>query len=151
MYESITYVELKNLPKEQKADAWRELKNLYATQKELAEKLGVRPAIVYNMISRYAKDPGKNRRNNKLGILDEPKTVGRKARRQVLQAVPEENIIAESIGAITPEIINSKDDTFSIVIRKLISGEEAQFFLNGIGNTLLKNQKYLIEINIAEA
>jgi transposase-like protein len=151
MYESITYAELKNLPKEQKANAWRELKNLYATQKELAEKLGVRPAIVYNMISRYAKDATRNRRNNKLEILDEPKAAGRKSRRQVLQAAPEENIAAESIDTVTPEIIDTKDDTFSIVIRKLISGEEAQFFLSGVGNTLLKNQKYLIEMNIAEA
>lgn len=56
MYENITYAELKTLPREQKADAWKELKGLYSTQKELAEKLGVSPNLVYNMISRYAKN-----------------------------------------------------------------------------------------------
>lgn len=74
MYESITYAELKSLPKEQKSDVWKELKYLYSTQKELAKKLGVSPAIVYNMISRYAKDEtAGSKRAKKLEVVETPK------------------------------------------------------------------------------
>lgn len=55
MYESITYEELKSLPRDQKVEALKELKALYPTQKKIAEKLGVNPANIYNMIAKYVK------------------------------------------------------------------------------------------------
>lgn len=56
MYESITYEELKSLPRDQKVEALKELKALYPTQKKIAEKLGVNPANIYNMIAKYVKE-----------------------------------------------------------------------------------------------
>jgi hypothetical protein len=52
-----------------------------------------------------------------------------------------------------PEVIaaeNTAGDTFSISVKKMISGEDARFFLNGIGSTLMKDQRYSIEVNVAE-
>ena len=56
MYESITYAELKSLPREQKVEALKELLATHPSQKKIAEKLGVNPPNIYNMISRYVKD-----------------------------------------------------------------------------------------------
>ena len=43
MYESITYAELKSLPREQKVEALKELMATHSSQKMIAEKLGVDP------------------------------------------------------------------------------------------------------------
>ena len=137
MYEGITYAELKSLPREQKADAWRELKSLYSTQRELAEKLGVSPAVVYNIISRYAKDKPEESNNGPLELVDPPD--GRRAGARKRKAREMGNIIK-----------NIENEAFSIGIRKLATGEDAQYLLAGIGNTLLKNRNYMIEVTITE-
>lgn len=156
MYESATYEELKSLPKEQKPNAWKELKAMYSTQKELALKLGVSPAIVYNMISRYAKDEANK---NEKEISSKPVKTLKRIRRKVKadnQENPEQIVSiveAKPVFDKVPKItINNEDaaDTFSISIKKILSGEDAQFLLNGIGGTLLKNQKYTVEIKITE-
>ncbi len=69
MYESITYEELKSLPRDQKVQALKELKALYPTQKKIAEKLGVNPANIYNMIAKYVKadDEGQPRADARAG------------------------------------------------------------------------------------
>lgn len=140
MYENVTYAELKGLPKEQKPEAWKELKSLYKTQKQLAEKLGVSPAIVYNMISRYVKDePIESEK-----VVEKPK----KARSRVMkQKVQKQDVVAPGIITIAPE---TENEAFSISIKKVVSGEDAQVFLNGIGITLLKGQQYAIEVKITE-
>ena len=144
MYESITYAELKSLPKEQKPDAWKELRALYSTQKELSEKLGVSPNLVYNMISKYAGD------EKKAAKLEEVK-VPRKARLKKQVNKVEQNAATPETKTAAPEINDVEEsESFSISIKKSISGEDAQFFLNGIGSTLLKSQKYLIDIKITQ-
>lgn len=144
MYENVTYADLKSLPKEQKSEAWKELKSLYKTQKELADKLGVSPNLVYNMISRYVKEESaENEKEAVLEVVKKPKRAAGRAKkrdRKIQDAVP------ESISAV-PE---ARDESFTIVIKKAVSGEAAQCFLNGVGSTLLKGQKYAIEVKITE-
>lgn len=155
MYESATYEELKSLPKEQKPNAWKELKVMYSTQKELALKLGVSPAIVYNMISRYAKDEDNE---NEKEITHEPVKTLKRTRKvkadnqenpEQIVSIVEAKPVCDKVPKTT---VNNEDaaDTFSISIKKILSGEDTQFLLNGIGGTLLKNQKYTVEIKIKE-
>lgn len=144
MYESITYAELKKLPSEEKAEAWKELKSLYKTQKELAEKLGVSAAVVYNMISRYAK----GEKEAKLELVEAPEKSRVRVKKKLRK--PETVVAVPGPAAVWPEAGSAEGEAFSISIRKLASGEDAQFLLNGIGSTLLKNQKYLIEVKIVE-
>jgi transposase-like protein len=80
MYESITYAELKSLPKEQKIEALKELKELYSSQKKIAEKLGVNPPNIYNMISRYIKEDS-GAKTGKKGA-ERSRTAGRRQERQ---------------------------------------------------------------------
>ena len=144
MYESITYAEIKKLPAAEKPVAWKELKSLYKTQKELAEKLGVSPAIVYNMISRYV---GSENRVVKLEVVKEPKKA--RVKKQAEKIEQDINLEAKHAEPV-PEIIDVESELFSISIKKTVSGEDAQFFLNGVGSTLLKNQMYLVEVKITE-
>ena len=149
MYESITYAELKKLPQIEKPEAWKELKTLYSTQKELADKLGVSPAVVYNMISRYAKDESVGRKKTeKLEIVTKQKKARNRVKKQAEKK--EQNVAALETKPVVPEINDVERDSFSIAIKKTISGEDTQFFLNGIGSTLLKNQKYAVEVKITE-
>lgn len=141
MYENITYAELKKLPAVEKPEAWKELKTLCKTQKELAGKLGVSPTIVYSMISRYA---GSEKKAVKLEDVKEPKKV--RVKKQEQEVV----VIEEKPAVIETNIEDVPQSEFSIAIKKVVSGEDAQFFLNGIGSTLLKSQKYLIELKITE-
>lgn len=144
MYESITYAELKKLPSAEKPEAWKELKSLYKTQKELADKLGVSPAIVYNMVSRYAGGGKKS----KLELVEAPKKTRTRMKKQAekiekVSAVPETKPVMPETGKVESE-------SFSIAVNKAVCGEDARFLLNGIGNTLLKDQKYMIEVRIVE-
>ena len=158
MYESITYSELKKLPSAEKPEAWKELKALYKTQKELAEKLGVSAALVYNMISRYVKDePAESKKAKVLEVVPEPQKARRRVKKQDKQEQDkqerqeQQEIIVIETNPIVPEVKDvEEDESFSIAIKKTVSGEDAQFFLNGIGNTLLKNQKYVIDVKITE-
>lgn len=156
MYEGITYAQLKKLPAVEKPIAWKELKSLYSTQKELADKLGVGPAIVYNMISRYAAGGKKAAKLEVVETVRKTRTkAGKKAKKTEQDViVPEIKPVVSEIKPIVSEINSvgntAENDSFSIVINKMVSGEDAQFFLNGIGSTLLKSQKYVIEIKITE-
>lgn len=157
MYESATYEELKSLPKEQKPNAWKELRAMYSTQKELALKLGVSPAIVYNMISRYAKDDiNENEKEMSLKPVRTLKRTRKRAKKADNQDKPEQIVSITEAKPVFEEIpkiaANNENvtDTFSIFIKKILSGEDAQFLLNGIGGTLLKGQKYTVEIKITE-
>lgn len=150
MYENITYAELKTLPREQKADAWKELKNLYSTQKELAEKLGVSPNLVYNMISRYVKNwPAGKEEVDEQEAAGQPKKANRRAKRRNGQAMGN-NAVVDISGTIQEIRFPGGNESFSISLKKIISGEDAQFLFSGIGGTLLKDQKYMVEVKIVE-
>jgi hypothetical protein len=150
MYENITYAELKTLPKEEKAVAWKELKGLYSTQKELAEKLGVSPNLVYNMISRYVKNgPAGTEIADGQEAAGQAKKAARRARRRDGRAT-DNNTVTEVSGTVRSINFSGENESFSISIKKTVSGEDAQFLLSGIGGTLLKNQKYLVEVKIIE-
>jgi predicted transcriptional regulator len=145
MYESITYAELKKLPSAEKPEAWKELKSLYKTQKELADKLGVSPAIVYNMVSRYAGGEKKS----KLELVEAPRKTRTRMKKKVEKT--EKATAVQETKPVLPEIRKAEEsESFSIAIKKAICGEDARFLLNGIGNTLLKDQKYMIEVRIIE-
>ena len=150
MYENITYAELKTLTKEQKADAWKELKSLYSTQKELAEKLGVSPNLVYNMISRYVKNgPAGKEEVEEQGAAGQPKKAGRRAKRRNGQAMGN-NALVDISGTVQGINFPKGNESFSISIKKIVSGEDARFLFSGIGGTLLKDQKYMVEVKIIE-
>lgn len=150
MYENITYAELKTLPREQKADAWKELKGLYSTQKELAEKLGVSPNLVYNMISRYAKNgPVGTEKADEKEAAGQAKKAGRRAKMRKGLATGN-NTVVDVSGAIREIDFPVENESFSISIKKTVSGEDAQFIFGGIGGTLLKDQKYMVEVKIIE-
>lgn len=86
--------------------------------------------------------------------------IKRKYNRKVKPEVVIKSPKVEKVAYIKPEpvkdeainisISNVTFDSFSITIRKAVSGEDAQFLLNGISNTLLKNQKYIIDVKITE-
>lgn len=143
MYENVTYAELKNLPRDQKSEAWKELKSLYKTQKELAEKLGVSPNLVYNMISRYVKEESADGEIAKVSEAFRKQKMGRKRMRK--QDIREQDT---ALGIISPVL--KENEAFTISIKKTVLGEDAQIFLNGVGNTLLKGRKYSIEVKVTE-
>ncbi|OGO80080.1 MAG: hypothetical protein A2Y21_02190 [Clostridiales bacterium GWC2_40_7] len=104
------------------------------------------------MISRYVKDESAgSEKATALEVVKKPKKSKSRVKKQnmseqnaaILEIKPE---VPETISA-TPEV---KDESFTISIKKTVSGEDAQFFLNGVGNTLLKGQKYAIEVKIVE-
>ncbi|HOA56009.1 MAG TPA: helix-turn-helix domain-containing protein, partial [Clostridiales bacterium] len=77
MYESITYAELKSLPREQKVEALKELMATHSSQKKIAEKLGVNPPNIYSMVSRYIREDAdtksrkKKSRTRRASVTDE--------------------------------------------------------------------------------
>ena len=94
MYESITYEELKSLPRDQKVEALKELKALYPTQKKIAEKLGVNPANIYNMIAKYVKADDE----------EQPKAEMKSVRKAAKRAGAISEAIAKQAGAISEAI-----------------------------------------------
>lgn len=151
MYENITYAELKTLPKEEKAAAWKELMSMYSTKKELAEKLGVSPNLVYNMISRYAKyEPDGTEKNEGRQAVEQIEKAGRRTKRKNRSRLTDNNAIVDISGAVQEINPPEGNESFSISIKKTISGEDAQFLFSGIGSTLLRDQKYIVEVRITE-
>ena len=131
------------------SDAWKELKALYSTQKELAEKLGGSPAVVYNMISRYAKEESAgSKKTEKLKVVEQPKKARGRVKKQDKQE--QDNVLIETNPTVPEAKDVEENESFSIAIKKTVSGEDAQFFLNGVGSTLLRNLKYVIEVKITE-
>ena len=94
MYESITYEELKSLPRDQKVEALKELKALYPTQKKIAEKLGVNPANIYNMIAKYVKADDE----------EQPKAEMKSVRKAAKRTGAISEAIAKQAGAISEAV-----------------------------------------------
>jgi len=150
MYENMTYAELKKLPDVERQNAWKELTVIYPTKKELAQKFGVSIAVIYNNILKYVKGKPteKTQAEKQEAIVKRP----RKTKSLSQPAGLDEK--SDKLNPVDFEIKNPdnapQDELFSIDIKKTVSGEDAQFFLNGIGGTLLRNQKYTIEVRITE-
>lgn len=153
MYETITYQELKELPEDKKAEAWKELHSEYPDNRVLAQKLGVATIAVVNGIKKYVLGEPVGRASKMSKELQTP-TDGQenrpkrkynkkaKAGAEGRSAAGAENAASGAQAGI--------DNSFSISINKTVTGENAQFLFNGIGNTLIKNQEYIIEIKIIE-
>lgn len=97
------------------------------------------------MISRYA---GSEKKAVKLELVEAPKKTRARIKKQA-EKLELDAVVVET-KPVAPEINDVESEVYSISIKKTVSGEDAQFFLNGIGSTLVKNQKYLIEIKITE-
>lgn len=125
MYESITYEELKSLPRDQKAEALKELKALYPTQKKIAEKLGVNPANIYNMIAKYAKDDDDGQPKA------EVKAAGRAVRtaRRKAGTKTDAGAVTDTKATIGSETINTQD-------RPTVPEAEADIAVTAVSETL---------------
>ena len=68
------------------------------------------------------------------------------------KAAMEADIKPESVKSevINVSASNIDTDSFSIIVKKTISGEDAQVMLNGIVSMLIKDQQYSIEVKITE-
>ncbi|MGE5614918.1 MAG: hypothetical protein ACM3XR_11005, partial [Bacillota bacterium] len=60
------------------------------------------------------------------------------------------NTVVDISGTAQEVSFPEGKETFSISIKKVVSGEDAQFLFSGIGGTMLKDRKYLIEVKITE-
>ncbi|MGI6668329.1 MAG: hypothetical protein ACOX4M_02500 [Acetivibrionales bacterium] len=149
MYENITYAELKSLPREQKVIAWKELKNMYSTQKELAEKLGVSPNLVYNMISRYVNNaPDETEKDEEQQTAEQAGKASHRRRRRKRRL--DSDAVSDISGTVQKISFTEGNELFSISIKKIVAGEDAQFLFSGIGGTMLKDRKYMVEVKITE-
>lgn len=169
MYENKTYEEIKNLPEEQKAEAWREIHSIYPENKALAEKLGIAHIAVVNAVKKYVLNEPIGRANKKekqepaqeqIEIKPEAQQEQQveKPKRKYIRKAKQETVIElpknkpESLGNEVSNYpkINIVVSSFLININNSFSGEHAQIMLNGIGSTLLKDHEYNIEIKISE-
>lgn len=164
MYENITYEEIKSLPEDQKAEAWKELHDLYPSNKELSLKLGVAQIAVANAVKKYVLGEPIGRANKKEKpeasepVQETPQTDKQESQQEQQELKPKRkyNRKVKQDTIIEPKnVVESPDfriivDSFLININNTFSGENAQIILNGIGNTLLKDHNYIIEIKISE-
>jgi len=173
MYEDITYEELKGLSEDKKVEVWKELHSKYSDDKELAKKLGVATIAVINGVRKYALGEHIGR-TKKEEVQEEAKQVVKeestqpevptiqliKPKRQYNRKPKEEKQLesitdmkeemVESVAEVKPEPIKVNESEYSILLKKEVLGEEAQARINSIANTLIKDQKYEIEILIKE-
>ena len=165
MYENIAYEEIKSLPEDQKAEAWKELHDLYPSNKELSLKLGVAQIAVTNAVKKYVLGEPIGRANKKEKpeaselVQDNPQIDKQESQQEQQELKPKRkyNRKVKQDTIIEPKnVIESPDfriivNSFLININNTFSGEDAQVILNGVGGTLLKGHKYNLEIKISEA
>jgi len=174
MYESITYAELKSLPREQKIEALKELMATCPSQKKIAEKLGVNPPNIYSMISRYIRDDEDKKTRKKRGRLKGKgaanKVTGEQEIRQeqtgsevTVNELPEADEcgagqVMEAVSVIQAganadpgrQDEQGGENDFVISIEKVLTGEELGSMLSAIGSALLKSTEYRIFMRITE-
>lgn len=64
---------------------------------------------------------------------------------------PDKTIELPEINEVSNVPTNIVDvNSFSIIVNKTVSGENAHFLLNGLANTLIKDQQYILEFKITE-
>lgn len=158
MYDNMSYTQIKELNEEQKIEVWSELHKQFPDNKELAKKLGISPIVSSNAIKRYVLGEHIGRvkkeksENGQVQTQAQPEEIKPKRKYNRKPKEDETIITLPSSKDLDKEIYNESDntDTFSIIINKVADGENVQILLNGIANTLLKDQQYTIEINISE-
>ena len=163
MYENLSYSELKNVPEDKKTEAWAELHSLYSSNAELAKKLGVATIAVVNAVKKYVLNEPIGRANKKDMQKPEPEVkqespvevkpkrkYNRKAKPEVEKELVRVDSKPETVVNEVPHLNEDNVDIFSISVKKDITGEDAKTLLNGIGSTLLKDQRYTIEVKVIE-
>jgi len=172
VYESYTYDQLKELPDDQKITALKELKTIYPDNKDLAKHLDTAHIAISNMVGKYLEGKSVGRKK----MTEEEKAQAKeqrklkkqaeeaKAQQQIQQEQQEEVQSEDKVVTTLPEIKNEESNTttpitqsiqpktnsFSIKLEKNLTGEEATARLNGIANSLLKDNTYKISLVIEE-
>ena len=173
MYETITYDQLKELPVDQKVIALKELKTIYPDNKDLAKHLDTAHIAVSNMVGKYLEGKQVGRKK----MTDEEKAQAkaeRKLKKQQEEKMQQEQEKQEAMTQSTTttnqesevdipqptsenatvvlvkEPIQTNSNSFSIKLEKDMLGEEVIIRLNGIANSLLKENKYKTNVNIEE-
>jgi hypothetical protein len=152
LYENLTYDQLKELPDEQKVEALKELKARYPDNKDLAEHLGGAHIAVSNMVGKYlegkqlgrkpmTEEEKKQKKEEKLRLKQEE---AEKERLRLLQEQQTQHQVKDE------EEVSVSNGSFSVKFGKTIIGEEATVVLSSIGNSLLKDGKYKVSLNIEE-
>ncbi len=166
MYENYSYEQLKSLPDDQKIEALKELKTIYPDNKTLAEHLDVAFIAVNNMVGKYLEGKTVGRKK----MTDEEK-LQKKAERKLKKELEqqeqqkekevkeEEKIVNQEIKNEETNVQNTseevqsnqvKSNSFSIKLEKDMTGEEAITRLNGVSNSLLKENQYRVSLVIVE-
>jgi len=169
MYENHTYNQIKDLPDDQKVEALKELKTMYPDNKDLAKHLNVIPMAISNMVAKYleGKQVGRKKMTDEEKLQKAQERKLKKQLEQQEQQKPEVNTTSQTIRneepnailnttpSVTPikeesQPIQSKTNSFSIKLDKTMLGEEAISRINGISNSLLKENEYRISLVIEE-
>jgi outer membrane protein OmpA-like peptidoglycan-associated protein len=168
MYETITYDQLKELPDDQKIEALKELKTIYPDNKDLAKHLDTAHIAISNMVGKYLEGKQVGRKK----MTDEEKAqakIEREAEKKRLKEQEKQETLAQQTTTnqepeidipqptsenatvvLVKEPIKTDSNSFSIKLEKDMLGEEAIVRLNGIANSLLKENKYKITVNVEE-
>jgi len=175
MYETYTYDQLKELPDDQKITALQELKTLYPDNKDLAKHLDTAHIAVSNMVGKYLEGKQVGRKK----MTDEEKAqaklqreetkklkqqAGKQQEAQQVNTIPqtiineEPSVVpnitpsSEPVIQVTeePQKVKSETNSFSIKLEKNLIGEEAITRINGIANSLLKENTYKVSLVIEE-
>ncbi len=170
MYENFTYNQLKDLPEGQKIEALKELKTIYPDNKDLATHLNVIPMAISNMVAKYleGKQLGRKKMTEEEKLQaklqrEEEKRLQREKEQQQEQEKSNEQKLDEVVKSQETkneeklpvheetQSNNFKSNSFSIKLDKNMTGEEAVSRLNGIANSLLKENEYKVELIVEEA
>jgi len=171
MYETLTYEQLKALPDDQKIIALKELKSTYPDNRDLAKHLDVAHIAVSNMVGKYLEGKQLGRKKmteeekaqakaerelKKLQELQAQQEQIQKSQQEESQEEETKTETQETKEEVKDEISNvinqseSKNDSFAIKLEKNMTGEEAILRLNGIANSLLKENKYKVVLSVKE-
>ena len=170
MYENFTYNQIKDLPEDQKIEALKELKTMFPDNKDLAKHLNVIPMAISNMVGKYLEGKQVGRKK----MTPEEKAQAKLQREEekklkLQQEIEKEKLVQQEIVNQEPEVIvpqpttsnatvvpivsesvQSKSNSFSIKLEKNMLGEEAISRINGIANSLLKENTYKVSLVIEE-
>lgn len=176
MYESYTYNQIKDLPDDQKIEALKELKTIYPDNKDLATHLNVIPMAIGNMVGKYLEGKQLGRKK----MTPEEKVQAKLQREEEKKLKQQQEVEKEkkqqqekSNEQKADEVIKSQEtkseetntkpieesktvqnqsniNSFSIKLEKNMLGEEAISRINGIANSLLKENTYKVSLVIKE-
>jgi hypothetical protein len=146
MNDNLSYNVLKTLSDEEKREVLVQLKEKFASYKEMADKIGGSPLVLSNMYLRVVegKKFGRNKKIRPEAVVEEvikPKrkyTTRKSKQAESLAQLP----VAESEG--------KKVLSFNIGLNLLSSGEDAVERINGIAGALLKDRKYKVQLMVEE-